>query len=105
MRRFRLKLLIIASQEDFNFTACELTNKIQNTIYTELGKPLKKKVQSTGDYLEGVMTCGCFAVLGQFCAKVITWCIYLYKKCSFSVRKKISHRFCRKALTRLIFFG
>ena len=34
-----------------------------------------------------------FAILGQFCAKIITWCLYSYTKCSCETMRKISNEF------------
>ena len=33
------------------------------------------------------------AVLRQFCVEVISWCVYLYTKCSCRVMNKISNKF------------
>ena len=44
-----------------------------------------------------------FAVLGQFCAKIINWCLYPYTKCSCKTMRKISNEFYRRGLT-IIFF-
>ena len=42
------------------------------------------------------------AVLGQFCVEVISWCVYLYIKCSCRVMNKISNKFHLGALTVII---
>ena len=34
-----------------------------------------------------------FASLGQFCAKIITWWLYSYTKCSCNTKKKVSNEF------------
>ena len=44
------------------------------------------------------------AVLGQFCADVITWCLYQYTKCSCKVMKNISNKLYQGALTIIIFW-
>ena len=40
-----------------------------------------------------------FAVLGQFCAKIITWGLYSYTKCSCKTKRKISNEFYQQELT------
>lgn len=44
------------------------------------------------------------SVLGPFCAKVITYFLYPYTKCSFRVMKKISNEFHQRALTITFFW-
>ena len=49
-----------------------------------------------------------FAVLGQFCAKIITYCLLPYTKCSFKTKRKISSEFHQEELTItnfLVIFG
>ena len=43
-----------------------------------------------------------FAILGQFCVKIITKCLYLYTKCSCKTMRKISHEFYQGELTIII---
>ena len=43
-----------------------------------------------------------FAILGQFCAKIITKCLYLYTKCSCKTMRKISNEFYQGELTIII---
>ena len=45
---------------------------------------------------------GATAVLGQFCPKVITYCLYPYEKCSCKATRKISNEFYRGQLTIII---
>ena len=44
------------------------------------------------------------AVSGQFCTKVITWCLYSSTKCSCKVLKETSNKFHQGTVT-LILFG
>ena len=43
-----------------------------------------------------------FAVLEQLCAKLITYCLYPYKKCSCKTKSTISNAFRRGELTIII---
>ena len=43
-----------------------------------------------------------FAVLGQFCAKIITYCLYPNTKCSCETIRKISNEFYQGELTIII---
>ena len=45
-----------------------------------------------------------FAILGQFCEKIITKCLHSYTKCSCKTMKKISIEFYQKEPT-MIFSG
>lgn len=47
---------------------------------------------------------GGIAVLGQFCAEVIAWCLHPYTKCSCRVVKKISNGFHQAVLTIISFW-
>ena len=43
-----------------------------------------------------------FAVLGQFCAQIITLCLYPYRKCSCETMRKLSNEFYQGRLTIVI---
>ena len=44
-----------------------------------------------------------FVSLGHFCAKIITYSLYSYTKCSCNTMKKISNEFYQRQLTIIIF--
>ena len=46
-----------------------------------------------------------FAVLGQFCAKIIIWCLYPYTKCSRKTVRKISNEIHQEEQAITFFFG
>ena len=67
---------------------CLLTNWIQfNSILLSLKGPCDED----------------FAILGQFCAKITTQCLYSYTKCPCNTMKKISNEFYKRQLTIIIF--
>ena len=43
-----------------------------------------------------------FAILGQFCAKIITKCLYPYTKCSCKIIRMISNELYQGELTIII---
>ena len=43
------------------------------------------------------------AVLGQFCANIITYCLYPHTKCSGIAMREISNKFYPGELTKIIF--
>ena len=47
---------------------------------------------------------GDFAILGQFCTKIITKCLYLYTKYSCKTMRKMSNEFYEGQLTIIIFW-